>query len=316
MIALAHVLIAQAVFGQIEPLEELEPLELAPLDLLEPMPEFLAPAEPAVEANFQPGTRLYINATSLALRTGPKTDAGLIHYISKDAMVTALEDVIDPVPLEIGRKKGQWLYVQHGQHKGYVFDAYLLEVPPSLDEALDWVCVPGKRVGPITNKMTYEDLAVIVGESNLALARIPIGDDKFEEGTAVFPGDKTRELIIQWAIPRVRPKAVIINGTRWKTESGLGIGVRLSKLVEINRAPISFAGFEWDYAGYVTSWRGGGLEKTHALRSTFIAYLAPEKPYLPDDYGALLGDKEYSSELREALAVNLKLSSMTVMIAE
>ena len=311
MIALECIFIAQAVFGQVEPLEELEPLEL-----VEPTLEVLAPSEPAVEANYQPGIRLYINATSLALRTGPKKDAGLIHYISQDEMVTALQDVIDPVPLEIGRRKGQWLYVQHGQHKGYVFDAYLLEVPPSLDEALDWVCIPGKRVGPITNKLTYEDLAVIVGESNLALARIPMGDDKFEEGTAVFPGDKTRELIIQWAIPRVRPKAVIINGTRWKTEGGLAIGVRLSKLVEINQAPVSFAGFEWDYAGYVTSWRAGALEKTHALRSTFIAYLAPEKPYLPDDYNALLGDKEYSSELDEASAVNLKVSSMTVMIAE
>lgn len=313
MIVIQCILSVQAALGQFEPLEELEPLELAPLEVSEP---FARPAAPRIEPTFAPGMRLYVDATSLALRTGPKIDAGLIHYIPADDMVTALEDVIDPVPLEIGKKKGLWIYVQHGQHKGYVFDAYLMEVPPSLDKALDWKCEPGKRVGPITSKTTYEDLALIVGEGNLALAQIPIGEGDLEEGTAVFPGDKLKELIIRWEIPHVRPRAVIVNGSQWKTTSGLGIGVRLSKVVEVNQAPVSFAGFGWDYAGYVRSWRAGQLEKTHQLRTAFLVYLAPERPYLPADFASLQGDQEFSSEMPEAEGVNLKISSMTIVFSE
>ena len=155
-----------------------------------------------------------------------------------------------------------------------------------------------------------------MGAENLAGARISIGDEKYEEGTSVFPGDKERELIIQWAIPNVRAKAVFVNGTKWKTQSGLGIGTSLSKIIEVNQAPVSFAGFEWEYAGYITSWRAGTLDKTHTLRKSFTAFLAPEEPYLPEHYQALLGDQEYSSELPEAAGLNLKISSMTVIIAE
>lgn len=315
MFVLSCILVAQATIGQLEPLEPaqaLEPLDLVPIEQLEAPRSSLLRVRP----NFEPGTRLFINATSLALRSGPKKDAGLIHYITKDEMVVALDDVIDPVPLEIGNKKGLWIYVQHGQHKGYVFDAYLAEAPPSLAENMDWICVPGVRVGPIAITTTLEDLTNQLGAVNLSVARIPLGEGKFEQGTAVFPGDKNKELIIQWAIPNVKPKAVIINGTLWKTASGVGIGVRLSKLVELNNAPISFAGFGWDYSGYLTSWRGGSFEESLTLREKFVGYLAPELPYLPEDYNALLGDTEYSSDLPEAARVNLKVSSMTVLIGE
>jgi hypothetical protein len=309
------ILVAQASVGQLEPLEPtetLEPLNSAIVQQLTDEKKPLFKTRP----NFAPGTRLFINATSLALRTGPKKDAGLIHYISKDEMVVALEDVIEPVPLTIGNREGQWLYVQHGQHKGYVFDGYLAEAPPSLADNMDWVCVPGKRVGPITNSTTLEDLTNQLGAVNIATARFPLGEGKFEQGTAVFPGDKNREVIIQWEIPEIKPKAVIVNGRQWKTEQGIGIGTRLSQVVEINKAPVSFAGFEWDYAGYITGWRGGTLEATHPLRVKFLGYVAPEKPYLPEDYAALIGDKEYSSDLPQAQAVNLQLSSMTILFGE
>jgi hypothetical protein len=311
MFVVTCLIVIQSAVGQFEPLEpidELEPLVAAPsTQTQESRPSLLR-----IHPNFEPGTKLYVNATSLALRTGPTQDAALVHYVAKDDMLTALQDVIEPVPLEIGGKKGQWLYVQHGQHKGYVFDAYLVEAPPALLDRLDWVCVPGQRVGPITPTTTLEDLKGQFGAVNLALARIPIGEGEFEEGTAIFPGDKAKELIVQWAIPEVKPKAVIISGTQWKTEEGIGIGTRLSKLVEANNAPVSFAGFEWDYAGYITGWRGGTLEKTHTLRQSFTAYLSPEKPYLPEDYNALLGDSEFSSDMEEASRVNLKVSSMTI----
>ena len=309
MIACAILLtsgIAHAQLQPIEPKEELEPLSAQPAS------SGLFKTKP----NFEPGTKLYVNATSLALRSGPKRDAGLVHYIQRDEMVTALQDVIEPVEIMIGDKKGQWILIQHGQHKGYVFDAYLKQAPTAVIEQLQYTCIPGKSVGPINADTTLDQLKNELGEVNFAMARIPLGEGDFEEGTAVFPGDKQKQVIIQWAVPNVRPKAVIIAGTQWRTQSGIGIGVSLDKLVEINQAPVSFAGFEWDYAGFITSWQGGKLEQSDTLRTKLLAYLAPNQPYLPDDYQAIVGDAEFSSSNPQAAKLNLTVSSMTVMIAE
>jgi len=317
MFVVVATLVIAAGLGQAEPLDALEPLES-----LEPPTESLlqAPsiesAPPSLEPRFTPGTVLYVNASSLALRTGPSLEAALVKYIPKDEQLVALPDVIDPVPLELGSKSGQWIYVQHGQHKGYVFDAYLVQAPPSLDEQLDWLCKPGKRVGPITSKTTYDDILLIFGEINVTDTQIPMGNDTFEKGTAIFAGDAARQLIIQWATPRVKPKAVVVGGTQWHTAAGIGPGKSLSAIVAANGGPISFAGFEWQYAGFITSWRGGKLEKDHPLRERIMAYLAPQEPYLPDDYKALSGDQEFSSDLPEAGRLNLHITTMTIMLKE
>jgi len=320
MFVVIATLVIAAGLGQVEPLEALEPLE--PLESLEPPAETIlpvSPPEPAVPIlapNFLPGTVLYVNASSLALRTGPRLDAALIQYIPKDTRIIALADVIDPVPLEVGNKKGLWIYIQHDQHKGYVFDAYLVQAPPSLDEQLDWLCYPGKRVGPITNKTTYEDMVLIFGEVNISDTQIPMGNGSFEKGTAIFAGDAARQIIVQWAIPRVKPKAVVVSGTQWRTISKIGPGTRIRSIIQANGGPISFAGFEWQYAGFITSWRGGKLEADHELSNSIMAYLAPKEPYLPVDYKALTGDQEFSSDLPEADRLNLHISTMTIMLNE
>jgi hypothetical protein len=326
MFVIACMLVTQSLVGQIQALEPqdslpaLEPVE--PQEIQAPKaPDTPAPiaatAEPLNLSNpqFVPGTYAYVNATSLALRTGPEKSAALIHYIEKDAVVTVLTDVITPVPLTIGDKSGFWIYIQHNDHKGYVFDAFLATAPPNLKDTLDVVCVPGQKVGAITSQTTYKDLARLVGEVNLAMARIPLAEKgKYEEATAVFPGDKHKELIIQWDVLRVSPKAVIVHGSNWKTESGIGVGARVEDFIVKNTAPLNFLGFGHEYAGYVTSWGGGTLETTHPLRKSILLYLEPDKPYTEDDFKAVQGEGEFSSAMDEAKALNLKVSSMTILL--
>ncbi|MEM7572007.1 MAG: hypothetical protein AAF433_03860 [Bacteroidota bacterium] len=45
----------------------------------------------------------------------------------------------------------------------------------------------------------------------------------------------------------------------WVSEEGIQIGTSLAELVTINGAPISFAGFSWDYGGFISDWHGGSL---------------------------------------------------------
>src|SRR5690606_20147225 len=184
----------------------------------------------AAQPKFPPGTVLFVDASSLALRSGPNRSALLKLYIPKDGRVTVLPDVMDPVADTIGGQAGHWLYIQYGEQKGYAFDTYLAPVPPSLDEALDWTCVPGQRVGPINAKSTYDDLVRTFGAANLGEADIPVGNGKVEPGVVIFPEDDSKRLFLQWTAPNRDPKLVIIEGERWKTEKGVGIGTKASKL--------------------------------------------------------------------------------------
>lgn len=313
-----------SLFAQAPELEDLEPLEPAfeqPAQAVqETRPATSAP--PARQTNpvsaypHRPGTTLYVDATSLALRSGPKVNAALIHYMPTNASVTVLDDVIPPTPDTIGSRKGHWVHVQHDGHSGYAFDAYLVAAPPDLEETIDWTCVPGKRVGPITAETGYQDLVSHFGEANVGPANIPVGGGKYEEGAVVFADDPEKRLFIQWAVPREKPHSVIVEGTRWKTNKGIGVGTRLSQIVEANGAPISFAGFGWEYAGYVMSWRGGALETDHVLGEDVSLFVAAREPYLPDDYKALEGDREFSSDQPEAGRVNLHVKAMTIHLHE
>ena len=232
----------------------------------------------------------------------------------RETRVVAMDDVIDSVADTIGSREGHWIFVRQGQHEGYVFDAYLAPMRPSMHESIDWLCEPGKRVGPITSKTTLEELMSFFGESNVREALIPQGAGEAVRGTVIFPEDPERRLFIQWKYQNVSPSAVIVEGTRWRTTKGFGIGSRLSEIVRANEGPISFAGFGWDYAGYIMSWRGGALEADHRLRDAISLFLAPEQPYLPADFRALQGDREFSSEQPEAEKLNLHVKGMTIML--
>lgn len=296
--------------------------ELAPLFELEPVEPIGVPdtpepiVVPETRAKYPPGTVLYVDASSLALRTGPKRDAILVHYMPRETRVVAMKDVIDSVPDSIGGREGHWIFARQGQHEGYVFDAYLVSMPPSMNESLDWLCEPGKRVGPIKSKTTLEELMSFFGEANVRDAVIPLGEGETERGTVIFPEDPERRLFIRWKYHNVSPSAVIVEGTRWRTAKGFGIGSRLSEILRANEGPISFAGFGWDYAGYVMSWRGGMLEADHRLRDDISIFLAPEQPYLPADFQALQGDREFSSEQPESTKLNLHINAMTIMLHE
>ncbi len=293
-----------------EPLEELEELEeLVPLE--EPA---LEPVVTQLWLKYPAGTVFYVDASSLALRTGPKRDAILVHYMPRETRVVAMEDVIDSVAETIGSRDGHWIFVRQGEHEGYVFDPFLVKAPPSMLESLDWLCEPGKRVGPITSKTTLEELMSFFGESNVREARIPTGEGKTERGTVIFPQDAEGRLFIQWKYQNVSPLSVIVEGKRWRTTKGIGIGSRLSEIVRANGGPVSFAGFGWDYSGYVMSWRGGALETDHVLREQMSLFLAPEQPYLPADFEAIQGDREFSSELPETEKLNLHVNAMTIML--
>ena len=265
---------------------------------------------------YTPGMKLYVDASGLAFRRGPSLDTERIHYITHGDEVTVLEDNRVPVSFEAEGIKGHWLYVQHGAYKGYVFDGFLSPDPPPLDLRIDWTFVPGARVGPITAQTDYDELVATFGAANVTDAPVDLGEGETEPGTAALAGTP-EALVIQWESYRKRPKAVHMHGEggRWKSLDGIGIGTPLSTLVRLNGKPIEFAGLGWDNSGYVTNWNGGALERSYTLRSRFELNLAPVEPYTDDDYLALAGDSEFSSDLTAVGRLNLRITRIVIHLS-
>jgi hypothetical protein len=230
--------------------------------------------------------------------------------------VTVIDSGEGPVTDTVAGKPGQWIQVQHEAHTGYAFDAFLVAAPPALEQSLEYTVMPGRSVGPITSKTTYNDLVATFGAANVGEATIPVGDGKTEAGTVIFANSPERRLFVQWAVPKQKPHSVIIEGTQWKTGAGIGIGTPLLDLIKANGVAFSFAGFGWDYAGYIISWKGGRLESDHPLGDGLSMFLAPGKPYLPADFDAVQGDKEYSTDLPQAGKLNLRVKAITIQLKD
>lgn len=281
-------------------------VQQAPLPATAPTPQ----ASPI----YTPGMKLYVNASGLAFRRGPSLETERIHYITHGDEVTVLEDNRVPVTFEAEGIKGHWLFVQHGAFKGYVFDGFLSPEPPPLDSRIDWTFVPGARVGPITAKTDYEALVTIFGAEHVVDAPVELGEGETEPGTAIIIGQSEAFTTIQWTVYREQPKAVHIRGANspWKSLDGIGIGTPLATLEKLNGKPIDFAGFGWDYAGTVTGWNGGALERSYAVRSRFSCALAPTEPYPRDEFDAFLGDSIFSSDLAAVDRLNLRIVQMVV----
>ena len=180
-------------------------------------------------------------------------------------------------------------------------------VTPKTEKMDNWTCVPGKQVGRITTSATQEDLVKMFGEENVKETEIGLGEGETAPGTIIFQGTKD-ELIVQWQAgqeyKKIKDIKIRNEGTNWKTSEGITVGTTLEKLKAINGKDFKFTGFEWDYAGGVTSWEDGEIDKGLKL------FLEPtnEEAIFPD----LLGDSEFSSDHEKAKEAGLKVASFVI----
>jgi hypothetical protein len=83
----------------------------------------------------------------------------------------------------------------------------------------------------------------------------------------------------------------------WARADGVRLGLTSTELQAKNGRPFKFLGFEWDYGGAISDWRGGTLAPDGVSRGPVV--LCPPDPY-PDDYPA--GDSEFPSDDPRMLA--------------
>ena len=117
----------------------------------------------------------------------------------------------------------------------------------------------------ITRATTAADLIKMFGGSNTINGQIQVGEGMTEPGTIVFPGHPNKRLDITWG-KRTKEKPMVVRissqDSVWRTFGGIGMGASLKDIEKMNGKPFTLAGFAFDYAGTVTSWRGGKIGRT------------------------------------------------------
>jgi hypothetical protein len=177
----------------------------------------------------------------------------------------------------------------------------------------EWRLVPGSSTGALTAETSEADLRQRHGAA-MDTARISIGEGETMPGTVLYPDDSLRRVEIIWrdTVQHQRPARVILRGTqsKWQVNNGVSLGTSLQDLERLNGRPFTLAGFGWDYAGVVTDWKGGTLEKPLA---GVKLYLDPgPAAYRSVDYSKVLGDRDYSSSLPPMQELNPRVAQIFV----
>lgn len=188
--------------------------------------------------------------------------------------------------------------------------------PQSQSEILkDTLIIPGKRVGRVTGKTTRADLVKMFGESKLT-------DDIIleDEGTLSVPVTKVNlgtenYFTVAWE-EDTRQKVLYISnfGSGWKIPEGIGVGTSFEELKQ-KLGEFKLTGLGWDYGGFIN------LETTKLSKyqGQISLKLAPDEKAVkkyPQQYQAVLNDRELSSSNSNWESLDMKVSQMIVLFDE
>lgn len=180
-------------------------------------------------------------------------------------------------------------------------------------EKLDFLVIPGERVGPIRVNTSEEELIRMYGPS-VVRGQLKIFG-KMENVNTLFKGTP-EALAIQWKDPaeRTQIKAVHIVGIdgKWHSYEGLQAGLSLLDLTKVNKSPVNFFGFNWEYAGVIDSYQKGILNKQ---KKYFYIVLAPRNRQAAKDFlPGFSGNKLFSSQTTGVDKLDLIVDSFVVYL--
>jgi hypothetical protein len=188
-------------------------------------------------------------------------------------------------------------------------------------QKIDWLIVPGQRVGPITATTTRADLDTMFGKDNVQDRTLDISEGP-DAATVVFGDDRSASLAITWDREHVSTIHICFatetGPCRWRTASGIRIGLPIQELQKLNEKEFQLSGYGSDGGGAVTSWRHGALEEDPAACGHLVVRLTPAAELAGRNmskeeqslYKQLQGDKPYSSNYISLLELNPMVSAL------
>lgn len=131
---------------------------------------------------------------------------------------------------------------------------------------------------PFTPDATPASLAAAFGRENVVPETIDGPEGEQLNVTAIFPNDPERRIEVTFANEEERTGLTSVtvrdHASRWKAKGGYGFGDGIVTVEASNGGPFAISGFEWDYGGYVTDWKGGKLALAGGCQT--VVRFAPE----------------------------------------
>jgi len=125
-----------------------------------------------------------------------------------------------------------------------------------------------------------------------AVEELAAGEGETYKGIALFPRTGDRRIEVSFAgkaMNGVTGLSIrdVAKTSRWNI-AGFSIGASLADVQKANGGPFLVAGFDWDYGGYVTDWKGGALARLQpGSCRVVVRFGMDEGPSTPE---RLLGD--------------------------
>ena len=131
---------------------------------------------------------------------------------------------------------------------------------------------------PFTRDATPATLAAVFGRANVVPETIDGPEGEPMNVTAIFPTDPERRIEVSFANEEERTDLVAVtvrdHASLWRGQGGYSFGDGIEAVEKANGGLFAVSGFEWDYGGFVTDWKGGKLKEAGGCATT--VRFAPE----------------------------------------
>jgi hypothetical protein len=153
----------------------------------------------------------------------------------------------------------------------------------------------------VSRSDTLASLQARFGAEDAQPQTLDAGEGEMVSGWVLFPGDPTRKLGVYLDESGEHPDTLVAwdKSTHWTRADGVRVGMTIAELQALNGRAFGFLGFDWDYGGMVSDWRGGRLDPGATPHGS-VTLCPPDNP--PGDYP--VGDSEFESDdarLRDAM---------------
>ena len=118
-------------------------------------------------------------------------------------------------------------------------------------------------MAPFTPMTTRADLAAAFGQGNISQETVDGPEGARVNVTAIYPVDAKRRAEVTFSDDAggtgLTGVTVGRDATEWSGVNGLRIGDAIESVERSNGGGFMLSGFDWDYGGVVTDWKGGQL---------------------------------------------------------
>ncbi|MFZ5638904.1 MAG: hypothetical protein ACOY82_20220 [Pseudomonadota bacterium] len=152
-----------------------------------------------------------------------------------------------------------------------------------------------------------------LGDANVREQELAGAEGETIAGWVLYPDDPTRTAEVFLDDANTHPALLRIGASEslWRRADGIRMGLTSVELQTMNGGPFAFYGFDWDYGGTITDFRGGRLDRKGALRGGLT--LCPPQT-AGEDYPS--GEGTFSSDDPRMIAKPAVVCEFTVPIGD